>query len=114
MLKLEFIQRTNFFPTEEEFQEIHDLYMSTELDKDSFCRQWKNKNRRYIAWQKRSLRNISRLSDSLRAELRSLESQISFLRQDSRINFIDSLAKRLYDLEERYTLLTKKVRFLDN
>ena len=41
MLKQEFIDRTGYKPTEQEFEEINTLYMATDDDKDTFCMKWK-------------------------------------------------------------------------
>lgn len=40
----EFTERTNFYPTAEQFAEIHTEYMQTEKSKETFCREWKQKN----------------------------------------------------------------------
>lgn len=42
MLLQEFIQRTGTQPTTtKEFENIHQMYMSTQLDKDAFCKEYK-------------------------------------------------------------------------
>lgn len=41
MMRSEFIERTKFEPTAEEYAEIENEYMGTELDKDAFCKMWK-------------------------------------------------------------------------
>lgn len=41
MMQNEFIERTKFEPTAEEYAEIENEYMGTELDKDAFCKMWK-------------------------------------------------------------------------
>ena len=43
MLYSEFTQRTGFFPTEKIFREIENEYMASDLDKDTFCKEWKRK-----------------------------------------------------------------------
>lgn len=41
MTQQEFTDRTGIVPTTEEFARIHSIYMSTTLDKDQFCKDWK-------------------------------------------------------------------------
>lgn len=41
MTQQEFTDRTGIAPTTEEFARIHSIYMSTTLDKDQFCKDWK-------------------------------------------------------------------------
>ena len=41
MTQQEFIDRTGITPTSQEFARIHSIYMSTPLDKDQFCKDWK-------------------------------------------------------------------------
>lgn len=40
MMKSEFIERTGFEPTENEYKQIEQEYMGTYIDKDQFCKQW--------------------------------------------------------------------------
>lgn len=40
-MKSEFIERTGFEPTADEYEEIEREYMGTDADKDVFCKQWK-------------------------------------------------------------------------
>lgn len=41
MTPKEFMERTGITPTEEEFNYIHSVYMSTSMDKDEFCKDFK-------------------------------------------------------------------------
>ena len=41
MMKSEFIERTGFEPTADEYEEIEREYMGTGTEKDIFCKQWK-------------------------------------------------------------------------
>ncbi len=41
MMKSEFIERTGFEPTEDEYREIEQEYMGCDIDKDQFCKEWK-------------------------------------------------------------------------
>ena len=41
MTKQEFIERTNYNPTDEEFNSINEMYMQAgNMDKDVFCKEW--------------------------------------------------------------------------
>ena len=40
MMKSEFIERTGFEPTAEEYEQIEQEYMGTDIDKNQFCKQW--------------------------------------------------------------------------
>lgn len=41
MMRSEFIERTGFEPTADEYAEIEREYMGCDADKDTFCKQWK-------------------------------------------------------------------------
>lgn len=41
MMRSEFIERTGFDPTADEYAEIESQYMESDLDKDKFCAKWK-------------------------------------------------------------------------
>lgn len=40
MTHTEFVQRTGYYPTDEQFEKINVAYMSGNEDKDMFCREW--------------------------------------------------------------------------
>ena len=40
MMRSEFIERTGFDPTADEYAEIEAQYMESDLDKDKFCAKW--------------------------------------------------------------------------
>lgn len=40
MMKSEFIERTGFEPTADEYEVIEQEYMGCDIDKDAFCKQW--------------------------------------------------------------------------
>lgn len=42
MTQKEFEDRTGYIPTGDEFIKIHEMYMNTDLDKDTFCKAWMN------------------------------------------------------------------------
>lgn len=43
MMRSEFIERTGFEPTADEYAEIEQEYMGCDIDKDLFCKQWKSR-----------------------------------------------------------------------
>lgn len=48
MTKQEFFNRTNIELTDKDFGQIHDIYMATRLDKDEFCREFKEHGKSQI------------------------------------------------------------------
>lgn len=48
MTQKEFTERTGYTPSPEEYGQIEGMYMNTDLDKDDFCKAWKN-NRELLA-----------------------------------------------------------------
>lgn len=44
MLLSEFIERTGFHPTTEEYRRIEEEYYTFEGDKDAYCRMWRKKH----------------------------------------------------------------------
>ena len=42
MTPKEFTERTGYTPTEEEYKQIEEMYMNTDLDKNEFCKGWKS------------------------------------------------------------------------
>ena len=40
MTEKEFTDRTGYTPQDDEFIQIHEMYMNTDLDKDDFCKAW--------------------------------------------------------------------------
>lgn len=41
MMRSEFIERTGFEPTADEYAQINQEYMGCDIDKDQFCKEWK-------------------------------------------------------------------------
>ena len=64
MTQQEFTQRTGFYPTAEQFEAIHELYMESDKDKDAWCKEWKRKG----GVEKCSKENVINV-ESLRREL---------------------------------------------
>lgn len=73
MTQQEFTQRTGFFPTASQFDAINAEYMATDIDKDTFCKEWKRKggilemsreSAQYVATLEMKLREIQKVLDS--------------------------------------------------
>ena len=64
MTQQEFTQRTGFYPTAEQFEAIHALYMESDKDKDAWCKEWKRKG----GVEQYSKANVIKL-ESLRREI---------------------------------------------
>ena len=65
MMRSEFIERTGFEPTADEYAEIEQEYMGCDIDKDLFCKQWK-KQGGIERMMRRRARRIEELEDSLK------------------------------------------------
>lgn len=75
MTYTEFVQRTGYYPTDEQFAEINKAYMEGDEDKDDFCRYWKTHN------------GIMRSSKETAAKISTLERKLHQIQDvlDSRI-----------------------------
>jgi hypothetical protein len=80
MMKQEFIQRTGYQPTDQEYEEIERLYMATDDDKDTFCMKWKRANRELVSWQKRAIANIKKAWDQVQSELNEIKDALNYHR----------------------------------
>lgn len=65
MMRSEFIERTGFEPTADEYAEIEQEYMGCDIDKDLFCKQWKKRGG-IERMMRRRARRIEELEDSLK------------------------------------------------
>ncbi len=65
MMKSEFIERTGFEPTADEYREIEAEYMACDVDKDQFCKTWKRNG------------GIQRLSRLRSARIEELERELT-------------------------------------
>lgn len=72
MNKEEFIKRTGFEPTDEEYKEIEREYMGTSMDKDTFCSKWKRND-----GINRLMRIRARRIEELESELRMKENEFN-------------------------------------
>lgn len=64
MMRSEFIERTGFEPTADEYAEIEQEYMGCDIDKDVFCKQWKKQG-----GIERMMRRRARRIEELEAEV---------------------------------------------
>lgn len=71
MLQTEFTQRTQIWVTEELFNELNKQYMSSTLDKDAWCKQYKRKHELDIT--KAMVDEIASLKQQLEAERKKRE-----------------------------------------
>lgn len=62
MTRQEFTDRTNYTPSWNEFETIHDNYMEFNGDKDQFCRLWKKVNAATIKEQVLTKKDIELLT----------------------------------------------------
>lgn len=53
MLLSEFIDRTGYYPQEDEWEKINKDYMDSSYDKDTFCEIWLNNHKEEVAYQKK-------------------------------------------------------------
>lgn len=69
MMRSEFIERTGFEPTADEYAEIEQEYMGCDIDKDVFCKQWKKQG-----GIERMMRRRARRIEELESQLAKAES----------------------------------------
>ena len=95
MMKSEFIERTGFEPTLEEYREIEAEYMAApeDVDKDTFCKQWKKRG-----GVERLMRLRARRIEELEAENESLRREMSERRQKANEES-EGLRKQIRGLE---------------
>lgn len=67
MMRSEFIERTGFEPTNDEYAEIEQEYMGCDIDKDLFCKQWK-KNGGIQRLMRLRARRIEELEDQIKTK----------------------------------------------
>jgi hypothetical protein len=70
MMMSEFIERTKFEPTYEEYREIEEQYYQFDGNKDQFCKQWVRKG------------GIQRLSRERVRKIEALEKQIAKIQEE--------------------------------
>lgn len=120
MMKSEFIERTGFEPTAEEYDEIEREYMGCNADKDAFCKQWKKQGGigRMIS---RRARRIEELESELEQRAKKYDEldaercrQISAIqkRHDEKVNAlekgIESLRQMNFDIANNFEKMKKR------
>lgn len=92
MMRSEFIERTGFEPTMEEYEQIEREYMGCDIDKDAFCKQWKKQG------------GIERLSRMRVRRIEELEREVQTAEKE-RLALIDRFSSREKELLERIASL---------
>lgn len=112
MMKSEFIERTGFEPTAEEYEVIEEEYMGCDIDKDQFCKEWKKNG------------GIQRLSRQRARRIEELEEKIAGMEREynrmdlqhcddfNRLN--DRLGKKIDTLKERNEYLERQISTLQD
>ena len=90
MMRSEFIERTGFDPTAEEYHEIEDQYMESDLDKDKWCAKWKRDG------------GIIRYANARRKHAEELERTLASVNKDLKVmtdsrNYNQNLANEYRD-----------------
>ena len=75
MTQQEFTKRTGFYPTAEQFNAIHELYMKSDKDKDAWCKEWK-RNGGVEEYSKANALEIANLRRELTTTKTELNEQI--------------------------------------
>ena len=107
MTQQEFTDRTDYKPTHEEFEKIHDAYMATDIDKDLFCKIWQKMNGHKVLEQHLhdvTERRIAELEDETEKRRIALEHEEEFVRMIERTaNFDESkeTARRTLEFQKK-------------
>ena len=99
MLQKEFEDRTGMSVSAQEFDTIHEMYMSTQMDKDEFCKEYKKVGK-------------SALVVSLCDRINELENHIdkSNSREKAREQKDLEMAKFLVDIAEKYSAVELRAK----
>lgn len=87
MMKSEFMERTGFEPTDEEYKEIEEEYYHFDGNKDEFCREWVKQNGIRRLTRNRALKigelknQISRMVTEMENARKKAEKEVENLRQ---------------------------------
>ena len=90
MMRSEFIERTGFDPTADEYHEIESQYMESDLDKDKWCAKWK-RDGGIIRYANARRRRVEELEQAVESSNRNLK-----VMTDSR-NYNQNLANEYRD-----------------
>ena len=86
MMKSEFIEKTGFEPTPDEYAQIEHDYMGCDIDKDQFCKEWKKNG------------GIQRLTRMRARRIEELEYELETVRRiqkEKNMGIMDILVKEL-------------------
>lgn len=72
MMRSEFIERTGFDPTDEEYREIEDQYMESDMYRDEWCAKWK-RDGGIIRYANARRRRIEELEQAVESSNRNLK-----------------------------------------
>lgn len=109
MMMSEFIERTGFEPTEEEYRSIEEEYMGGSDDKDTFCKNWKKNG------------GIQRLTRARKAKIENLECHVRVLEREKEYiinernklrNVFNDTKKMVNDLEKENESLKASLKIL--
>lgn len=99
MMMSEFIERTGFEPTAEEYAEIEAEYIGCDIDKDQFCKQWK-KNGGIQRLSRQRVRRIKELEDKVAMQNKQHdEMDISYRKSFN--NMHDAYEEEVAELKEK-------------
>ncbi len=90
MMRSEFIERTGFDPTAEEYREIENQYMGSDMYKDEWCAKWK-RDGGIIRYANARRRRVEELEQAVESSNRNLK-----VMTDSR-NYNQNLANEYRD-----------------
>lgn len=65
MTKQEFIERVNVNVTNEEYEHIEAVYMASDVDKDTFCKMWRQINKSRVKAAKAEAKERSQKEDDM-------------------------------------------------
>lgn len=101
MTQQEFTERTGFYPTTEQFEAIHKAYLSSEKDKNEWCKEWKS-NGGVEQYSKESALEIDSLRKKIETTKAILNEQIirAYELAYNRMSELDEAKKRIAELED--------------
>ncbi|MBR6102649.1 MAG: hypothetical protein IKP95_09485 [Ruminococcus sp.] len=117
MMMSEFIERTGFEPTVEEYRAIEDEYMGGNDDKDTFCKAWKKNGgiQRLTRARKTRIENLEsnvRILEKEKAEIKEERNRIRGVFNDSK-KMIEDLEKENASLKANLEYRTAKAEHIE-
>ena len=112
MMKSEFIERTGFEPTAEEYKEIEAEYLGCDIDKDQFCEQWKKQGGAERLMRRRAYR-IEELEAEVANKDRQFEKRTAADAKRYRELF-DKDRQQIQRMEDENAKLLKSAREAEN